>query len=186
MTFFKRVINRNDPLWDHFISRPPVDSDNEMAPALRSAGTGNVFPSKSTLPSPERLTQDLGELARFLGAHALAAIKTDASLPESEDAPFTIVCTVRAQYQPSESPGIGGQHAAREAASVNFSLAAYIRELGYQARVKEAPSDRIAASAGLGSVRPDGKFTSPGLGTKVYVGDVILTDVPLARGVSTG
>ena len=201
MGILGRLLRRNhhDPYWKRFITGPLADPVNEIGPALRSAHEGAVFPTQSPLPAPSRLTSDLGELAQFLGATSLGVLSTDASRRGSQlasddqeghstvtDYPFTIICTVPAEYDPRESPGIGGQHSLREAASISFSLAAYIRELGYRATVQPRDSDRLAAEAGLGEIGRNGRLVSPEHGTKVYVGDVVLTDVPLAAGVVRG
>ena len=176
-----------DPYWDRFINAPLADPANEMSFALRSAPPGKVFPVKSEVPEPTRMAQDLAQLADFLGASVLgvAALDPGDLRPSvsadtehgdgpsavAESYPFVIVCAVPAEYDPSKAQGIGGQHARRESASVSFSIAAYIRELGYQAIVHPVDSARVAAKAGLGD-----------RGTKVFVGDAVLTDLPVALG----
>ena len=50
-----------------------------------------------------------------------------------DDLPFAVVCAVRADDDPREAPGIGGQVPVQNGLYVTFVLSAYIRELGYRA-----------------------------------------------------
>jgi hypothetical protein len=153
---------------------------------------------RSEIPEPPRMAADLHDLATFLGASAIGVVATsEASLTPAStgdgDAPsdlhehttshpFLIMCTVPAEYDPTKAPGIGGQHAAQASAKVNFSVAAYIRELGYLAIVHPVDSVKAAVEAGIGSRRADGRLTTKNHGANVYVGDGVLTDLPLALG----
>ena len=65
---------------------------------------------------------------------------------------------------------MAAQYVLHESASVNFSLAAYIRELGYRATVREVDAAAAARAAGLDPGRSE------------YVGDAVLTDLPLLTG----
>ena len=65
---------------------------------------------------------------------------------------------------------MAGRHVLHESASVNFSIAAYIRELGYRATVQPVDSAAAAKAAGLQPGRDE------------YVGDAVLTDLPLPLG----
>ena len=65
---------------------------------------------------------------------------------------------------------------------VTFSLAAYIREMGYRA-TNQLPGDeqRLAAAAGLGTLDAEGRLVTPRRSPRVHVADeVIYTDLPLA------
>ena len=201
MGLLSRLLKRepHDPYWDGFINRAPVGEDNELAHALRRASEGAVFPVKSELPPPERLSHDLAELAQFLGASGLGVAAVDASLLTEEGADagnrngpssvdglvaaykFLIVCPVHAEYDPAKAEGIGGQLPVRESISVNFSLSAYIRELGYEATVRTVKAVETAVAAGLGTTS-GGKLHMPEHGTHVYVGEAVLTDIPLVPG----
>ncbi len=173
-----------DPYWDRFIEGPLDDPDNDLTTSIRGAPTGAVFPVKSEVPEPPRMAKDLGQLAQFLGATLLGVARTDPSDLRGDDDrstgeiaeryPYAVVCGVRAEYDPNVAMGIGGQRARHESASVNFSLAAYIRELGYEATVYQVDSGSVSASAGLGPSS-----------AKLFVGDAILTDLPLALGLAT-
>ena len=89
----------------------------------------------------------------------------------AEGLPYALVSVVAAPANPDKSPGVGGQHARRVSAMVNHSVASYIRELGYQAVVCPADADAIGPAAGLPRR------------SKTFIGDVVLTDVPVALGV---
>ncbi len=168
-----------DPYWDAFVNRPLADPANAITDAIRRAPEGRIFPVRSELPEPARLLQDLDQLVRFLGGSAIGVAKTDTAflLPDddtdpsdlAEDHPLTIVCAVQAEHHPDRVKGMAAQHVLHESASVNFSLAAYIRELGYRGTVR--PVDPAAARAA--GVEP---------GRHEYVGDAVLTDLPLPLG----
>lgn len=138
----------------------------------------------SPLPSPPR---------RGRGAEGVVVAKLDSKdlfpLPRAgegkgegaADYPFGVVCAVRADYDTRHAPGIGGQVPVQNGLFITFVLSAWIRELGYRATVT-ADSNRaaLAAAAGLGQLDSDGKLVTPKFGTRVYVADVIRTDLPLA------
>ena len=145
------------------------------------------------------MSSDLAQLALFLGATAMGVAALDAShlsdrpaedsaqavdQPEAllESYPFVIMCAVHSQYDPATAKGIGGQFAVHESASVSFSLSAYIRELGYRATVRPVDSVAVAVAAQLGTRDMEGRFVPSEHGDKVYVGDGVLTDLPLAVG----
>ena len=169
-----------DPYWDAFVNRPLADPANVITDAIRRAPEGRIFPVRSELPEPDRLLQDLDQLAGFLGASALGVTRTDAAflLPGddadpaelAEDHPFTVVIAVHAEHHPDRMKGMAAQHVLHESASVNFSIAAYIRELGYRGTVRPVDSAAAARAAGLE------------IGRGEYVGDAVLTDLPLPLG----
>ena len=169
-----------DPYWDAFVNRPLADPANAITDAIRRAPEGRIFPVRSELPEPARLLQDLDQLVRFLGGSAIGVARTDAAflLPVgdtdpaelAEDHPLTVVIAVHAEHHPDRAKGMAAQHVLHESASVNFSLAAYIRELGYRGTVR--PVDPAAAARAAG-VEP---------GRSEYVGDAVLTDLPLPLG----
>ena len=198
MGILSRLLRRSpkDLYWDRFINGPVNDPNNELATAFRSAPGGVVFPTKSELPEPSRLGSDLAQLTQFLGAASFGVTTTDPSdlrpVDDTTDPaglaasyPLTLVCTVHAEHDPETALGVGGQQPRRESADVAFSLAAYIRELGYEARVCPVDSAKVAIDAGLGSRRADGRFVSKEHGPHVFVGDAVLTDLPVALGRPT-
>jgi hypothetical protein len=179
MQFLNKLLRQSpkDPYWDRFINGKPNDPLNETSEAYRTADAGNVYPVKTEIPEPPRMAHDLAELAVFLGAAALAVAPTNAAalLPfdgksdGTGDLPFTLMIAVPADADPEKSPGIGGQHARRVSAMVNHGVASYIRELGYQAIVCPVGADPTAAA---GLARP----------LKSFVGDAVLTDLPVSLG----
>ena len=181
-----RLGRSRDPYWDGFVNRPLADPTNVLTDAIRHAPEGRVFPARSELPEPGRLMRDLDQLMRFLGGSAMGVARTDTAFLRPGDGsgpdappdldelameyPFAIVCAVRAEHHPAKAKGMAGQHVLHESVSVNFSLAAYIRELGYRATVRPVDSAAAARAAGLEPQR------------RQYVGDVVLTDLPLPTG----
>ncbi len=169
-----------DPYWDAFVNRPLADPANVITGAIRNAPEGRIFPVRSELPEPDRLLQDLDQLAGFLGGSAMGVTRTDAAflLPGDgadpadlvTDYPFTVVIAVHAEHHPNRTKGMAAQHVLHESASVNFSIAAYIRELGYRGTVRPVDSAAAARAAGLAPGRSE------------YVGDAVLTDLPLPLG----
>ena len=169
-----------DPYWDAFVNRPLADPANAITEAIRGAPEGRIFPVRSDLPEPDRLLQDLDQLVRFLGGSAIGVAKTDTAflLPGddidpaelAEDHPLTVVIAVHAEHHPGRVKGMAAQHVLHESASVDFSLAAYIRELGYRGTVRPVDSAAAARAAGLVPGRHE------------YVGDAVLTDIPLPTG----
>jgi hypothetical protein len=184
MTLLDRLLRRTpkDPYWDRFINGALSDPRNEPSEAYRTAPAGNVFPVRSEIPEPARMAQDLAVFASFLGATSTGVAATDAAhlrpLAESdgpgalaEGLPFALVSVVAAEADPDKSPGVGGQQARRISAMVNHSVASYIRELGYQALVCPVDVGAIAPAAGLAQR------------SKTFIGDAVLTDIPVALGV---
>ena len=173
-----------DPYWDAFVNRPLADPANSITEAIRQAPEGRIFPVRSELPEPDRLLQDLDQLVGFLGGSAIGVAWTETAFLLTSDAaeagpdpaelvadhPLTVVCAVHAEHHPDKAKGMAGQHVLHESASVNCSIAAYIRELGYRATVRPVDSAAAAKAAGL----------EPGRGD--YVGDAVLTDLPLPLG----
>jgi hypothetical protein len=189
----KRDSQDDDPYWDFFIKTPPADLANCVPEMIRGAAEGNVFPTKADIHTPEITSSHVKELARYLGADLVGIAKLDSqdesSLPradEGKDAkietyPFAVVCAVRAEYDPRESQGIGGQVPVQNGMFITFVLSAWIRELGFRATVSaNLNSERLAAAAGLGKLNADGRLLCPQYGTGVHVANVICTDLPLA------
>jgi hypothetical protein len=174
-----------DPYWDVFINRPVGDSRNLTQEALRSPG-GAVNPTRADLHSPEITTDHLKQLARFLGAELVGVVGLkggqDGEVAAPDGYPFVVVCAVRTDHDPRTAKGVGGQVAVRNGRFVTFTLAAYIREMGYRA-TNQLPADeqRLAAAAGLGTLDSEGRLVASKRGPRVHVADeVIYTDLPLA------
>jgi hypothetical protein len=170
-----------DPYWDAYVNRPPSDPANLVPAAVRHAPEGAVFPVKSDVHTPEVMTDHIRQLGRFFGA-ALVGV---ARIEGDPDHPYAVVCAIAADYDPRTAPGIGGQAAALTGAYVSFNIAAAIREYGFHATRKANDGidvDRLAAVAGLGRLEADGRLTTPEHGRKLYLADVIRTDLPLKPG----
>jgi hypothetical protein len=180
-SWFKKDEHRDDPYWDFFIKTPPADMANTVTELLRNAPAGNIFPTKADVHTPEITAQHVKEMARYFGTELVGIARLDphdASNPEGYL--FAVLCVVRAEYDPRESPGIGGQVPVQNGLFITFVLSAWIRELGF--RADAAPTlaaDRLAAQAGLGTLNAAGRLVTPQFGAKVYVADAIGTDLPL-------
>ncbi|MBI2230368.1 MAG: hypothetical protein HYU46_14875 [Deltaproteobacteria bacterium] len=189
--------HRNDPYWDFFINTPPADLANTVTELIRNAPEGNVFPTKAELHTPEITSSHVKGMAEYFGAALvgivkLSSIDAPSSLPspplrgrgegKGEEAyPFAVICVVRADYDPREAPGIGGQVPVQNGLFVSFVLSAWIRELGFRATAAPDPNaEKLAAAAGLGTLNTEGRLVTEKFGANVHVANVIRTDLPLA------
>jgi hypothetical protein len=93
---------------------------------------------------------------------------------------FVIVCAIPSAHDPRMAGGMGGQHSIQRGAILSFNLAAYIRELGFQATTRPGDSTAIAMAAGLGGLDKKGRFVTDGRGKGVFLTNPVLTDLPLA------
>lgn len=174
----------DDPYWESFINRPPADVMNSMPEIIRRAPEGNVFPVKSELHSPDVMASYVKELTLYLKAD-LAGV-ADLSKQSAELAhgfPYAVVAGVKAEYDPYTSPGIGGQVPVQAGQFATFIVASWIREMGFRASIKIEVSredrERLAIAAGLGTRDNNGRLTVPKFGTKIYIADIIFTDLPM-------
>jgi hypothetical protein len=88
---------------------------------------------------------------------------------------------VRADYDPREAPGVGGQVPVQNGLFISFVLSAWIRELGFRASAAPDPeAEKLAAAAGLGRLNAKGRLVTDKFGSNVHVSNVIRTDLPLA------
>jgi hypothetical protein len=189
----KRDPHKNDPYWEFFINTPPADLANTVTELIRNAPPGNVFPTQADIHTPEITSSHLKGMAHYFGADLVGIVRLPANNPSpsslphggdgkiEEEYPFAVACVVRAEYDPRTAPGIGGQVPVQNGLFITFVLSAWIRELGFHAKVApEISSEKLAAAAGLGEINPDGRLVIPRYGVDVYVADIILTDLPLA------
>ena len=172
----------DDPYWNFFINTPPMDLANTVTEMIRNAPEGNVFPTKAELHTPEITSSHVKELARYLEVDLVGITRLNSiGTPGEEQYPFAVICAVRADYDPRESPGIGGQVPVQKGLFISFVLSAWIRELGFHATAAPHPDvEKLAAAAGLGTLNKDGRLVTPKYGTRVHVANVIRTDLPLA------
>ena len=170
-----------DPYWDFFLNTPASDPANLASEIIRRAPEGAIFPARADLHTPEITSSHVKELARYLGADLVGIAGLDANEgADGKGYPFAVVCAVRAEHDPRDAAGVGGQVPVQNGLFVTFVLSAWIRELGFRAtRSEDADAERLAAAAGLGKLNTDGRLVAPKYGTKVHVADVILTDLPL-------
>jgi hypothetical protein len=172
----------DDPYWDFFINTPPADLTNTVTELIRNAPAGNIFPTQADIHTPEIMAHHLKEMARYFGAELVGIVKLEADNAHNPDGyPFAVLCAVHADYDPRVSPGIGGQVPVQNGLFITFVLSAWIRELGFRASVEpHLGAETLAVQAGLGTLNAEGRFVTPQFGAKVYIADVIYTDLPLA------
>lgn len=174
--------HRDDPYWDFFINAPPADLANSVTEMIRNAPDGNVFPTKTELHTPEITSSHVKGMAQYFGAEMVGIVKLSVNeTPDSEPYPFAVICAVRADYDPHQARGIGGQVPVQNGLFISFVLSAWIRELGFRASAAPDPdAEKLAAAAGLGRLDANGRLITEKFGTSVHVANVIRTDLPLA------
>lgn len=177
----KKNSHRGDPYWDFFINTPPADFGNTVIEMIRKAPEGNIFPAKTELHTPEITSRHVKDLAEYLGAAATGIARLGAYEPHNpEGLPFAVLCAVRADYDPRNSPGIGGQVPVQNGLFITFVLSAWIRELGFQAAAAQRQDkEQLAVRARIGTLSTEGQIVARQIGA-VYIADVIHTDLPLA------
>jgi hypothetical protein len=174
----------DDPYWDGFINRPPVDHRNVVNLAMADADEGSVHPTRTEIHSPNVMAGHIKVLGKYLGVDEVGIVQL-ASNPFDDDPGesgpfFSIVTLIQADQDVRTAPGSGGQAPAVKGLFATFNLAAYIREMGYRAnRSKTMDGERLAAIAGLGTLNADGRLVSPRLRPCVYAAEVIVTELPL-------
>jgi len=176
-------LRTNDPYWDAFLHRPPADPQNVITSAMLPGPAGSVFPTQTEVHDTSAMSGHLKEFAKFVGADATGVSAVPEAAQKAEGSPgypYAVSCLVQAVEEAKESTGIGGQFAVQKCAVANFNLAAYIRELGYEAVVQEEGAHAYAAAAGLGRLDADGKLNTQQFGRRVGISGVILTNLPLA------
>ena len=192
-----RLFGRSDkdPLWERFVNRPLSDPGNDLSSAIRSAPEGAVYPVKTELPDPARMTANMKELGVWLGVDVVGITRLQVSHVRSDDLrdgqgprppeevvsdyPHVIICGVQTEHDPGNTQGMAGRVANLEGNFVSFNLAAYIRELGYRASFGGADPVKVAEAAGLGRAGADGHFRAPGMKGFIHLSDPILTELPL-------
>ncbi len=174
--------HKDDPYWDFFIKTPAADLANTVTEMIRNAPEGNVFPTKTELHTPEITSGHLKGMAEYFGAEMTGIARlTPEDTRNGEFYPFAVICAVHADYDPRESPGIGGQVPVQKGLFISFVLSAWIRELGYRATAApDADAEKLAARAGLGTLDKEGRLVTPRFGANAHVANVIRTDLPLA------
>jgi hypothetical protein len=184
--------HKDDPFWDFFINTPPADRTNTVIELIRNAPAGNIFPTKTELHTPEITSSHVKGMAQYFGAELIGIAKLEDLSPRSfagegkgegpdNDFPFAVLCAVHADYDPRTAQGIGGQMPVQNGLFITFVLSAWIRELGFRAKVvRDDNSDALAAKAGLGTLNNSGRLVTREFGADVYVADAVYTDLPLA------
>lgn len=181
-----------DPYEDFYLNARPADPQNLVVNRIRQAPEGSVFAVKAETHTPEVMANHVNELGRFFGAdavHIAAADSLDLTQIDAPAAdgskppggfPFAVFMLFRAEHDPRESPGIGGQVSALKGAFATFQVSAIIREFGFHAtRVALSDPDSAAAAAGIGSLDGSGRLKTARFGTKLHIADVIFTDLPV-------
>jgi hypothetical protein len=176
LPFLRQRDRPRDPYWDAFINRPPADPNNVIPHAFSQVRDGATNPVRTEIHSPNVMSSHIKELGRFYGADLIGIAQL------ASDPGFAIVSLLQDAYDTRAAAGVGGQTPALKGLFATFTLAAYIRELGYRATrtfAENGRAERLAAAAGLGEVTPDGRLVTRQFGRGVHIAEVIFTDLPL-------
>jgi hypothetical protein len=171
-----------DPYWEAFINKAPADPNNVIPHAFSQVQDGETNPVCTEVHSPNTMSSHIKELGRFYGADLIGIVAVPTGGRPASDQEFAIVTVLKAEYDPRTAAGVGGQTPALKGLFATFTLAAYIRELGYRATrafAEDNRGDRLAAAAGLGDLTADGRLVTRRFGRGVYIAEVIVTDLPL-------
>src|ERR1700682_3947086 len=124
--------HRDDPYWDAFINRAPADPNNLITHAFQGLQDGATNPVRTEVHSRNVMSSHVKDLGRFYGADMVGIVEL------SSKPGFAIVSVLKADYDTRTAKGIGGQTPALKGLFATFTLAAYIRELGYRATRSDA------------------------------------------------
>ncbi len=180
--WIKKESHKDDPYWNFFINTPPADLANTVTEMIRNAPDGNVFPTKTELHTPEITSSHVKGMAEYFGADLCGIVKLhEGTVAGGESYPFAVVCAVRADNDPRQAAGIGGQVPVQNGLFISFVLSSWIRELGYRASAApDADAEKLAAAARLGRLDRRGRLVTEKFGANVHVANIIRTDLPLA------
>src|SRR6266852_5906171 len=176
LPFSRQRDGDRDPYWDAFINTRPADPNNVIPHAFSQVRDGETNPVRTEVHSPNVLSSHIKDLGRFYGADLVGIVGL------ASDEGFAIVTVLKADYDTRTAAGVGGQTPALKGLFATFTLAAYIRELGYRATRtfgEGTRAERLAVAAGLGNLNAEGRLVTPRFGRLVYVAEVIFTDLPL-------
>ena len=162
---------KDDPYWETFINRAPSDPNNLIPHGFKQVQPGGVNPIKTEVHSPNVMSSHVKELGRFYGVDLVGIVRLSDR--------FAIVSVLKTDYDVRTAVGIGGQTPAMKGLFATYTLGAYIREMGYIAEASEMDRERLAETAGLGTLDGDGRLVTRQFGRNVYVADVLMTDLPL-------
>jgi hypothetical protein len=165
----------DDPYWEAFIHAAPADPNNVIPHAFQGLQEGEPNPVRTEVHSRNVMSSHVKELGGFYGADLVGIVEL------SSEPGCAIVSVFKADYDTRTAMGVGGQTPALKGLFATFTLAAYIRELGYRAIRSDATQngERLAAAADLGVLDAHGRLVTRQFGLGVHVAELIVTDLPL-------
>jgi reductive dehalogenase len=118
------------------------------------------------------------------GEHGSGLAESKSPEETAKKYPFAIACVLAWDYNLGRAHrhriGDAAYHFSQAQNHVTYAnLAGYIRELGYSAIQSHAQPMPIALAAGLGEIGRHGMLITEKHGSRVHLGDPILTDMPL-------
>ena len=118
------------------------------------------------------------------GSRMGAAANNQSTLERARQMPFVISMAKAWDYDMGRAHrhriGDAAYHFSQQKLQVIYAnLAAYIRELGYSAIQSVAQSMPVGLAAGIGEMGRHGMLISEKFGSRIHLGDPILTDLPL-------
>jgi reductive dehalogenase len=198
-----------DPLARIAFPQSAADRRNTLQHAVGRAPRGAVNPDRMEVTDPHALARHIKRVARFFGADVVGIAAVHPSMLYSgsrapDDGtgsnggggpaasptemarkyPFAIcLCTAWDYNMIQAHRHHIGDHAYHFSQAklqlVYANLAAYIRELGYDAVQNRVQAMPAALAAGVGELGRNGMLITEKFGARVHLGDPILTNMPL-------
>jgi ferredoxin len=198
-----------DPIGRIGTGNHAADRKNVLQMVVNRSPRGGVNPAKTKVRDPGVMTEHIKRVARFFGADVIGVapaypgfLYTAGRYPDdgngprgaagsppgpsemAERYPFAISGGVAWDYNMGKAHrhriGDATYHFSLDDAQVLMvNLAAYIRELGYNAIQGVAQPMPVALAAGIGEHARNGLLITEKFGSRVQLGDIILTDLPL-------
>ena len=186
-----------------------ADKRNTLQQVVSRAAKGDVNPDKFEVTDPKALSKHIKQVSEHFGAHVvgIAAVHpsmlysgsrypddgtgaTDAArgMKGSDDTatkyPYAICLSTVWDYNMVQAHrhhiGDHSYHFSQSRLQLIYAnLAAYIRELGYEAVQNRAQPMPTALAAGIGELGRNGMVITEKYGARIHLGDPILTNMPL-------
>ena len=204
--YFNRTAN--DPLARCAFPQSSADKRNTLQNVVSQAPKGEINPDKIDTTDAKALTRHIKRVSEFLGANVvgIAAVhpsmlysglrypddgtgNSDNKIVQSaEDTaakyPYAICLSTAWDYNMIQAHRHHiGDHAYHFSQAklqlVYANLAAYIREMGYEVVQNRAQCMPTALAAGIGELGRHGMLITEKFGSRIHLGDPILTNMPL-------
>jgi reductive dehalogenase len=205
--YFNRT--SQDPLGRTATANSAADRRNTVEHVIAHAPRGKVNPDRAEVADPKVMTAHIKRVAKYLGASDVGIVRVHPSFLYSEGRypddgtgtnsasqepvtaaetaerfPYAIALVYAWDYDMAKAHrhriGDAAYHFGAEKLRATYAnLASYIREMGYSVATRVATPTPTALAAGLGEMGRHGMLITQKFGSRVHLGDPILTNMPL-------